>query len=157
MGSPMTLDHRGILTSCPSCGATNRLPYRTLGRAARCGRCRTALPPPASPIEMTAPDIFDALISSTDLPVVVDFWAPWCGPCRVMAPEVAKAAHQMAGRAIVVKVNTEAEPTLAARFAVRSIPTLAVFHHGHETDRLVGARPAAEIEALMDRTARSPR
>jgi thioredoxin 2 len=145
----MDLDDRGILTTCPSCGTMNRLPYRTLDRATRCGKCHATLPPPASPIDIGSAAAFDALMSSSALPVVVDFWAPWCGPCRMMAPEVEKAARHLAGDAIVVKLNTEAEPALAGRFGIQSIPTLAVFRDGREAGRLVGARPAADIEALV--------
>jgi len=93
--------------------------------------------------------VFDALVAGSPLPVVVDFWAPWCGPCRTMAPELEKAAQRLAGRALTVKVNTDAEPELGQRFRIMSIPTIAVFRDGREVTRAAGARPAADIEALV--------
>ena len=93
--------------------------------------------------------MFDALVAGSPLPVVVDFWAPWCGPCRTMAPELEKAAQRLAGRALTVKVNTDAEPELGQRFRIMSIPTIAVFRDGREVTRAAGARPAADIEALV--------
>ena len=100
-----------------------------------------------------APDAasFDALIAMTPVPVLVDFWAPWCGPCRMMAPEIEKAARRMAGAALVVKVDTDAVPELGERFGIRSIPTLAVFRNGREASRVSGTRSASDIEALVER------
>ena len=144
----MNVDARGILTSCPSCGSTNRLAYGTLDRRVRCGKCHTMLRPPDHPIEV-GETFFDAMVSSASVPVVVDFWAPWCGPCRAMAPEFEKAARQLAGQALVVKVNTDSEPGLGGRFGIRSIPTIAVFRDGREITRVAGARPASEIERLV--------
>jgi thioredoxin 2 len=147
----MKIDDRGVLTSCASCGSTNRLAFRTLGRSARCGKCQAALPPPAVPVEAGTAQ-FDAMLSASSLPIVVDFWAPWCGPCRMMAPEFEKVARNLAGEALVVKVNTDAEPELGERFGIRSIPTVAVFRGGREAARVAGARPAADIERLVAST-----
>ena len=144
----LTLDARGVLTLCPSCGTTNRLTYGTVDRTTRCGKCREALPHPASPVEVHGADVFARLVGDAAVPVIVDFWAPWCGPCRAMAPELERAARQLAGEALVVKVNTEDEPELAARFRIRSIPTIAVFQQGREVTRVAGARPSAAIVSL---------
>jgi len=148
----MKVDDRGVLVSCPSCGSTNRLTYRTLERQVRCGKCHTTLAAPSHPIEVPT-GFFDALISASSMPVVVDFWAPWCGPCHAMAPEFEKAAQRLAGKALAIKVNTEAEPELGERFGIRSIPTLAVFRRGREVTRVAGARPAADIERLVSAAA----
>ena len=100
---------------------------------------------------MDVPDerVFDALVRGVTRPVVVDFWAPWCGPCRMVAPELARVASAQAGQVLVVKVNTDAVPELGERYRIRSIPTMAVFHGGREVARTSGAMPAAEIEAFV--------
>ena len=147
--SARALDDRGVLMACPSCGTTNRLRYAAVVRETRCGKCQAPLPPPSSPIEVRGSDMFDRLVSDASIPVVVDFWAPWCGPCRAMAPELERAARQLAREALVVKVNTDAEPELGSRFRIRSIPTIAVFRDGREIARLAGARPASDIVALV--------
>jgi thioredoxin 2 len=145
----MKVDSRGVLVRCPSCGKTNRLQFAHLNRATRCAHCKTMLPPPAEPVE--APDVasFDAMLQQSPVPIVVDFWAPWCGPCRMMAPQLEIVARNMAGQALVVKVNTDAVPDLGERFRILSIPTLAVFRAGREISRVSGVRPAAEIESFI--------
>lgn len=147
----MKADHRGVLARCSSCGRTNRLPYAHLDRTIRCGNCHTVMPPPDEPVEAPDAGSFDVLLQQAPVPVVVDFWAPWCGPCRMMAPEVETAARNMAGRTLVVKVDTDAVPELGQRFRILSIPTLALFRNGREISRVSGARPASEIEALVAR------
>ena len=145
-----TLDERGIVVRCDSCSQQNRLPYAGLDRAVRCGRCKTELRPPAEPIDMGSSQEFDRLVSQSAIPIVVDYWAPWCGPCRAVAPELAKVAGRNAGRFLVVKVNTDVLSDLGDRFAIRSIPTLAVFGGGREVARTTGARPAADVERFIE-------
>jgi thioredoxin 2 len=153
--SATRMDDRGIIIACPSCAKQNRVPFGS--RHAKCGGCKKPLPPPAEPIEVPTAAAFDALIASAPRPVIVDFWAPWCGPCRMVAPEIERVAAQNSGRYIIAKVNTEQLPELGDRFGIRSIPTMAVFGNGRELARTAGARPAADIEAFVrDATSRSP-
>jgi thioredoxin 2 len=147
--SDLQLDSKGVIVPCQSCGQRNRLPFDKLDADTRCGKCQTALAPPGAPIEVPDAAAFDAAIGRTTFPVVVDFWAPWCGPCHMVAPELEKVAHNAAGRYLVVKVNTDAVPELGERFGIRSIPTMAVFQGGREAGRTSGARPAADIEAFI--------
>src|SRR5215208_7208307 len=129
------MDDRGVLVACQACGKMNRLAYQRLGDAVRCGECKQPLTAPGVPIEVGSTADFDRLVSKATLPVVVDYWAPWCGPCRMVAPELVKVAARNAGRLLVVKVNTDALAELGERFGIRSIPTLAVFAGGREVGR----------------------
>ena len=140
-------DERGVIVECSSCGQRNRTPFSATGT--RCGRCKTAIPAVGEPVEMPSAAAFDAAVAQSPLPVVVDFWAPWCGPCRMVAPELARVASAHAGEYLIVKVNTDAIPELGERFGIRSIPTMAVFSGGREVGRTTGARPAADIEAFV--------
>ncbi len=149
MASP-GLDEKGVIAACPNCGQKVRTSYARLGGGVRCPHCKTDVPPPSEPIDVPSSALFDALVSSSALPVVVDYWAPWCGPCRMVAPELKKVAAAHRGRLIVVKVNTEALADLASRHGIQSIPTMALFSGGREVARTVGARPAAGIEAFID-------
>jgi thioredoxin 2 len=144
-------DDRGAHVACPSCGQVNRILFTKLDAPSQCGKCHTALQPLDTPLEMESVAAFDALIGASPLPVVVDYWAPWCGPCRMVAPELEKVAAARRGQWIVAKVNTEEIPELGARFGITSIPTMAVFQGGNEVGRSVGARPASGIEQLVER------
>jgi thioredoxin 2 len=146
-------DDRGIVIPCPSCSQKNRLLFDRIGDPFRCGACKQPMRPPLAPIDIQATTDFDRLIAHASVPVVVDYWAPWCAPCRMVAPELAKVAERQAGRALVVKVNTDVLTDLGDRFAIRSIPTLAVFAGGREVARTTGARPAADIEAFIAQAA----
>ena len=146
------LDDSGVLISCPTCGRTTRLPYAALGKQARCGHCKANRAPPAAPVEASSSAAFNAAADLSALPLVVDFWAPWCGQCRMVAPELEKVARSGAGRWLVVKVNTDELTDVAARFRIQSIPTLAVVLGGRELGRIAGARPAADIERFIAET-----
>jgi thioredoxin 2 len=143
------LDDRGVVTQCACCGQRNRQVFGQLGDTMRCGKCRTELSPVAAPVHVPGDAAFDALVRASSLPVLVDFWAPWCGPCRMVAPELDRVAQAEAGRLIVAKVNTEDLPMVGDRFGVRSIPTMAVFEGGTEVARDVGAKPASAIQAFV--------
>ncbi len=147
--SDAVLDARGIVTACPACQQKNRQVYDRLGETTRCGKCRTALPAVDAPVHVLSDAEFEALVRTASVPVLVDFWAPWCGPCRSVAPELERVAAAEAGRLIVAKVNTEDLPTLGERFGVRSIPTMILYAGGAEFGRDVGAKPAAAIQAFV--------
>ncbi len=132
---------------CPDCGAKNRLPQARLGDSPVCGKCGGALMR-AAPVAL-GDDAFARFIEGTGLPVLVDFWAAWCGPCKMMAPQFEAAARQMPGVRFV-KVDTDAAPQTSARFRIRSIPTLALFRHGVEVARTSGAMSAADIQRWVN-------
>jgi thioredoxin 2 len=128
---------------CPHCHTTNRVPHASLGQAPDCGKCHQPLFT-GHPVALNEA-AFDKHIARSQLPVLVDFWAPWCGPCRMMAPAFAQAAQQLEPHMRLVKVDTEAEQNLGARLNIRSIPTLALFVGGREVARQAGAMGAADI------------
>ena len=142
----------GAIVACPSCGQKNRVRVAAPG-VPHCARCASPLP---WLVEISTGD-FEAGVAASPLPVLADFWAPWCGPCRMVAPAVEKVANELAGKVKVVKVNTDEQPELQARFGVRSIPTLVLFENGREKDRIIGARPAPELRSWLDGQLRGTR
>jgi thioredoxin 2 len=138
-----------IQLPCPHCGATNRLPAERIDDGPSCGKCGQPLID-GQPIELTDAN-FEAVVEETSLPVLVDFWAAWCGPCQMMAPAFKQAAAELKGRALLVKVNSDDNPALSRRFAIRSIPTLVKIVNGRELGRHSGAVPAGAIVEMASR------
>jgi len=128
---------------CPACGATNRVPESRLGEDPVCGKCKRSLFD-GHPVALDAA-AFERQVGASDIPVVVDFWAPWCGPCRTMAPHFERAASELEPHVRLAKLNTEEAQSIAARYGIRSIPTLIAFKNGREIARQAGAMDAASI------------
>ena len=128
---------------CPHCGSINRVPPERAQQSPQCGSCHRELLPP-TPVEVKDA-LFDRLIEKSDLPVLVDFWAEWCGPCRMMVPQFEQAARLLQGRAVLAKVDSDANPKASVRHRIRSIPTLLLFKGGQELRRQSGVMPAQQI------------
>lgn len=149
----MTVMTERVIT-CPACGTRNRLPPAQPGRKAVCGKCKAPLPADGGPVEVTDAT-FTSEVERSNIPVLLDLWADWCGPCHILAPTVDQLAKEMADRVKVGKLNIDENPDTANRFGIRSIPTLLVLKSGKEVDRLVGVQPKQEILRRLENVLKS--
>ena len=138
-----------VVRTCSSCKKGNRIPARHLSDAGKCGACKATLPPLNEPLEVDDSS-FNEVVAEAKVPVLTDFWAEWCGPCRMAAPEVKELAREMAGKALVLKVNTEDSPQTSSQFRVQSIPNFVVFRNGKPVFQRAGLAPRAEMRRWLE-------
>ena len=143
-----------MIQICPNCGQKNRISAAHLASHVRCAKCKTPLAPIDKPLEAD-PDLFDDVLQHARVPVLVDFWADWCGPCHMAAPEVQRVASEMAGRAIVLKVDTERHPQIAARYQVQGIPNFVVISNGRTVFQQSGVVPHTEMKRWLETAQRA--
>lgn len=141
-----------LIRTCQTCGKKNRIPPRHLHQKGTCGACKAALPPLKKPLDVDAQD-FDAIVKDAPVPILVDFWAAWCGPCRLSAPEVDKVAVEMAGKALVLKVDTESHPELGARYGVRAIPNFLILRGGRVVRQQPGLIDHRQMRSWLEQAA----